>query len=272
MQPQPPPQWTPFGEPGPPAPPARPNRTWLWIVLGAVAALVLVCVVGGALLIPAARHHFTAARPAASSGQPSTGAASGANSGNGAATDCAYQSSTDAGGRKAPVPPAKATASGKVRVTLATSQGNFVVDLDADNAPCTVNSFLSLTRSGYYDNTPCHRLTTSGIFVLQCGDPSGNGDGGPGYRFSDENLPTDQHPAYPRGTVAMANAGPGTNGSQFFLVYADSDIDPNYTVFGTITGGLDVLDKVAQGGTDDTTGSGDGHPKLAVTVRSVKVN
>jgi peptidyl-prolyl cis-trans isomerase B (cyclophilin B) len=270
MQPQPPPQWTPFGQPGPPAPPARRSLTWLWIVLGAVAVVVVGCVVGGVLLIPTARRHFSTARPAASTGQPSTAQASA--SGNGTATDCAYQSSPDSEGHKAPLPPAKATASGTVRVTLATSQGDLVVDLDAENAPCTVNSFLSLTGSGYYNNTPCHRLTTSGIFVLQCGDPSGNGDGGPGYRFSDENLPTGQHPAYPRGTVAMANAGPGTNGSQFFLVYADSDIDPNYSVFGTITGGLDVLDKVAKGGTDDTTGSGDGHPKLAVTVRSVKIS
>src|SRR5256885_9383111 len=120
MQPQPPPQWTPPGTPpgtpgtpgppAPPAPPARRSRTWLWIVLGAVAVLVLVCVVGGALLIPAARRQLSAARPAASSAQPSTDTASGAHSGT--ATDCAYQSSADAEGRKAPLPPAKATASG----------------------------------------------------------------------------------------------------------------------------------------------------------------
>jgi peptidyl-prolyl cis-trans isomerase B (cyclophilin B) len=169
------------------------------------------------------------------------------------------------------MPPAHLAPAGKVRVRLTTSQGDLTLELDADAAPCTVNSFGSLTRNGYYDNTPCHRLTTTGIFVLQCGDPSGSGTGGPGYRYGDENLPTGQHPAYPRGTVAMANAGPSTNGSQFFLVYKDSEIDPNYTVFGTITSGLDVLDKIADGGTDDNNGPGDGRPKLDVTIRSAKI-
>ena len=116
--------------------------------------------------------------------------------------------------------------------------------LDNGKAPCTVNSFASLAQQGYFDNTPCHRLTTAPeLGVLQCGDPSGTGTGGPGYRFPNE-YPTNQYrltdPAlqvpvlYPRGTLAMANAGPGTNGSQFFLVYRDSMLPPTYTVFGTI--------------------------------------
>ena len=272
MQPQPPepaPGFQPGPESGPP--PARGRLTWLWIVLGAVAVLVVVCGIGAALLVPAVRTRLSANRPSAS-GPAAAGAA--ASPGNPSGADCTYPpapgEAPDA--RKAPVPAAKAAVTGKVHATLVTSQGDLTLELNADDAPCTVNSFLSLTRSRYYEHTPCHRLTTSGIFVLQCGDPGGTGTGGPGYRFSDENLPTGQHPAYPRGTVAMANAGPGTNGSQFFLVYQDSDIDPNYTVFGTVSAGLDVLDKVARGGTDDSGGTGDGRPKLDVTIQSVKVN
>ena len=103
---------------------------------------------------------------------------------------------------------------------------------------------------------------------LQCGDPSGTGGGGPGYQFADENL---KGATYPRGTVAMANAGPGTNGSQFFLVYADSTLPPNYTPFGTITEGLDLLDTVAKAGSNDSNGAGDGKPKLSVEIKTLRV-
>jgi peptidyl-prolyl cis-trans isomerase B (cyclophilin B) len=155
-------------------------------------------------------------------------------------------------------------------VTVYTDQGRIGIDLAADAAPCTVNSFLTLARAGFFTGIQCHRLTTEGIYVLQCGDPTGTGAGGPGYRFDDENLPVGQQPAYPRGTVAMANGGPGTNGSQFFLVYRDSDIDPNYSVFGTVTTGLDVLEKVAAAGTDDANGPGDGRPKREITISQVR--
>src|SRR5690606_21777336 len=111
-------------------------------------------------------------------------------------------------------PPAEPTASGTVPATIRTSAGDLAVSLDADAAPCTVNSFLSLAQQGYFDETPCHRLTTSGIFVLQCGDPTGTGTGGPGYEFPDELTGSE---TYPAGTLAMANAGPDTNGSQFFV-------------------------------------------------------
>jgi peptidyl-prolyl cis-trans isomerase B (cyclophilin B) len=109
-------------------------------------------------------------------------------------------------------------------------------------------------------------------FTLQCGDPSGTGVGGPGYEFDDENLPLDRHPPYPRGTVAMANTAPNGNGSQFFMVYRDGDIDPSYPVFGTVTEGLDVLDRIASAGADDSQGSGVGRPKLDVTIQSVTVS
>ena len=134
--------------------------------------------------------------------------------------------------------------------------------MDNGRTPCTVNNFTSLAKQGFFDNTTCHRLTTSTeLGALQCGDPTTTGTGGPGYRFPNE-YPTNQYrltdPAlkipvlYPRGTLAMANSGPGTNGSQFFLVYKDSQLPPTYTVFGTIdSAGLATLDKVAAAGVAD---------------------
>lgn len=165
-----------------------------------------------------------------------------------------------------------------VSVSMSTNQGNLGLILDNAKAPCTVNSFISLAQQGYFNDTPCHRLTAGGgLSVLQCGDPTGTGTGGPGYQFGNE-YPTDQYrpdsPAltqsvvYPRGTLAMANAGPGTNGSQFFLVYQDSQLPPNYTAFGTIDAtGLATLDKIAKGGIKD--GGPDGQPATPVTVKSI---
>ena len=154
-------------------------------------------------------------------------------------------------------------------VTMTTSQGQVVFEMDTAAAPCTASSLRSLASVGYFDGTPCHRLTTRGISVLQCGDPTGTGTGGPGYVFDDENL---EGATYPRGTVAMANGGPGTNGSQFFLVYADSQLPAAYTPFGVITEGLEVLDRVAAAGTDDSSGvQGDGPPALPVQVERLRV-
>ena len=168
-----------------------------------------------------------------------------------------------------------------VGASIATSAGDIGLELDNAKTPCTVNNFASLAQQGYFDNTTCHRLTTEpNLAVLQCGDPSGTGTGGPGYRFPNE-YPTNQYrltdPAlktpvlYPRGTLAMANAGSGTNGSQFFLVYEDSMLPPTYTVFGTIDAtGLATLDKIAAGGVAD--GSNDGKPAKAVTIESVRLD
>lgn len=147
---------------------------------------------------------------------------------------------------------------------LATSCGEVTLTLDAAKAPHTVNSFAYLAGEQYFDHVKCHRLTTQGIYVLQCGDPTGTGSGGPGYEFADENL---TGATYPAGTVAMANAGAGTNGSQFFLVYKDTQLPPNYTPFGKITGGLDVLTKIAAGGVKG--GGGDGAPNANVVLNSV---
>ncbi|MEU9074809.1 peptidylprolyl isomerase [Kitasatospora sp. NPDC004745] len=152
---------------------------------------------------------------------------------------------------------------------LDTNCGKVTLSLDAAKAPHTVNSFAFLAGEKYFDHTKCHRLTTDGIFVLQCGDPTASatvpgGTGDPGYKFADENL---TGATYPAGTVAMANSGPGTNGSQFFLVYKDTQLPPNYTPFGKITGGLDVVQKIAAAGTLE--GGTDGHPMADVTFNSV---
>ncbi|GGQ77003.1 peptidylprolyl isomerase [Kitasatospora griseola] len=148
--------------------------------------------------------------------------------------------------------------------TLDTSAGKVTFSLDAAKAPHTVNSFVFLAGQQFWDNTKCHRLTTEGIYVLQCGDPTGTGSGGPGYQFTDENL---TGATYPAGTVAMANAGPNTNGSQFFLVYKDTQLPPSYTPFGKITGGLDALQKLAQAGVKG--GGTDGPPATPVDVKSI---
>ncbi|OFJ52876.1 peptidylprolyl isomerase [Mycolicibacterium grossiae] len=175
---------------------------------------------------------------------------------------------------KVPTDPAEVSAS------METTQGNIGLQLDNAKAPCTVNSFASLAQQNYFNDTPCHRLTTGGLAVLQCGDPTGQGTGGPGYEFANE-YPTNQYrpddPAlqqpvtYPRGTLAMANAGPGTNGSQFFLVYQDSQLPPGYTVFGKIDQtGLATLDKIAAGGVEG--GGGDGKPATPVQIKSIALD
>ena len=153
--------------------------------------------------------------------------------------------------------------------TIATDQGDVVVDMAAAKAPCTTNSFKHLAQAKYFDGTSCHRLTTENIYVLQCGDPTGQGSGGPGYQFGEENLPAEGQNNYPAGTVAMANAGAGTNGSQFFLVYKDTTLPPNYTIFGNITDGLDVVQKVAAKGVEG--GGNDGAPAQKVTIKNVTV-
>ncbi|WP_395695432.1 peptidylprolyl isomerase [Nocardioides sp.] len=167
-------------------------------------------------------------------------------------------------------PSADAPAEGTVDVTLQTSAGDIPLTLDAAATPCAVNSFVSLADQGYFDDTQCHRLTTAGIFVLQCGDPTGSGAGGPGYSFPDELTGKE---TYPAGTVAMANAGPDTNGSQFFLVYDDTQLSPDYDVIGHLDpSGTAVVKEVAAGGTDDANGPGDGHPTTPVTIDSVTVS
>jgi peptidyl-prolyl cis-trans isomerase B (cyclophilin B) len=163
---------------------------------------------------------------------------------------------------------------------LATTCGDISIALNAAKAPHTVNSFKFLADQGFFDHTKCHRLTTAAaqIFVLQCGDPKGNGSGGPGYTIPDENLASLGKPnakgavVYKAGTVAMANTGqPHTGGSQFFLVYKDSPLPPSYTPFGTISSsGMAVLKKIAKAG--ENTGTGDGAPNATVVINKATVS
>ena len=197
-------------------------------------------------------------------------------------SNCQYPATTEPA-----VKPVKPPRTGKVptdpatiAAVIVTDRGAVPVELDNAKAPCTVNNFASLAAQDYFTGTPCHRLTTGVVLgVLQCGDPSGTGTGGPGYQFPNE-YPTNQYrltdPAmktpvvYPRGTLAMANRGPGTNGSQFFLVYQDSQLPPTYTAFGTISEpGLAVLDQIAAQGV--AGGGDDGKPGAAVNITGVRV-
>ncbi|MGI5246303.1 peptidylprolyl isomerase [Dactylosporangium sp. CA-139066] len=265
--------------PGAAAPP--PRRSMVPIAGGAVLA-VLVCALVAYLALSQSGRSVESIGgsivsagppPATASGRgpaPQVGAPLVTSSAAAAGAACTYAPAERGEGdtRLIATPAPRATLAGRVSATIQTNLGPIGLQLYADRAPCTVNSFVHLSRDDFYSDTPCHRLTTDGLYVLQCGDPSGTGTGTPGYQFGEENLPTTV-PPYPRGTLAMANAGPGTNGSQFFLVYKDSDIPADYTVFGTVTSGLDLLDRIAAAGT--ATGGPDGPPKLTVQISEIRV-
>lgn len=176
---------------------------------------------------------------------------------------CTYSEDGQPAAKKVDVPDSSASRTGTVDATLTTSVGDLELALDADGAPCTVNSFVSLAEQGYFDGTTCHRLVTEGIHVLQCGDPTGTGTGGPGYSYADE-LNGDE--TYPAGTLAMANAGADTNGSQFFIVYEDTELPPSYTVFGTVSDATveKVAEVAAAGNADDGVA-----PATAVDIEKV---
>ncbi|MGY5126068.1 peptidylprolyl isomerase [Streptomyces nigrescens] len=163
---------------------------------------------------------------------------------------------------------------------LATTCGTIELKLDAGKAPHTVNSFAFLAGQGYFDHSKCHRLVDQGIYVLQCGDPKGTGQGTPGYTIPDENLKDSRLKGgvYPAGTVAMANRYDGrsdktrnSGGSQFFLVYQDSKLPPNYTPFGTVTGGMDVLKKIAKAGSTPDPQTGNTAPNATVVIDKATV-
>lgn len=259
------------------------NRRIRQIALITAAAVATVGVVGGGYLL-------------LTRGNDKTSTASSAATPTAAATSSTAPSASASAGAATPVaggcpavtvkPPAKpkqfakappaSDAGGKSwKLDLATTCGKVTVELDGKKAPQAVSAMLLLAKSGFFDNTPCHRLVTSGIFVLQCGDPTGSGSGGPGFQYGPvENAPKDN--VYPAGTVAMARqSGNGTSmGSQFFLVYKDSTIPSDtaggYTVLGDISKGLDVVTKVAAGGV--TGGATDGAPARAVSITSTSVS
>lgn len=153
---------------------------------------------------------------------------------------------------------------GPKQITLQTNCGDIVIQTYFKQAPVTITVLSALVKGGYYNRTLCHRLTTEGIFVLQCGDPTATGSGGPEFRYRDENLPAAGTNNYPAGVVAMANSGPNTNGSQFFLVYKDTTLGPNYTIWGRITSGLEIVRHVAEGGVKN--GQADGAPVRTIAI------
>jgi peptidyl-prolyl cis-trans isomerase B (cyclophilin B) len=240
-----------------PPSPARSRLRWFrqrpLLAVGALATVLLLATACGTASPAASSTSAAGSRSAAASAAPGT-------------INCSYEP----GGRAAKeveLPAENEPTVGPETASVNLTGGTVTIDLDRATAPCTVGSFVHLAQAGYYDDTPCHRLTkAASLSVLQCGDPSGTGGGGPGYSFADETNPD---MVYPAGTVAMANAGPDTNGSQFFLVYEDSKLPPDYTVFGTMTEGLDVLRAIAAKGASG--GGKDGAPINPITISTVTV-
>ncbi len=267
------------------------RRRILAIVGGSVAGVAVVAAVVVTVVLTNQEHKNK--QTSASAGSSPTSAAAGGLAGvpslpsfkpaANLGANCQYEPSPEPASKQVKPPRAGKvpTDPAQVSVSMVTSQGNVGLLLANNESPCTVNSFVSLAQQKFFDGTQCHRLTTSPTSaVLQCGDPTGDGTGGPGYQFANE-YPTDQYkpddPAqhepvvYPRGTLAMANRGPNTNGSQFFMVYKDSQLPPEYTVFGKIQqDGLATLDKVAKAGV--AGGGQDGPPATEVTIKSVRMD
>lgn len=202
-------------------------------------------------------------------GDDDASGSNGGGSGDGGDVTCTYEADGSEPATKVELPPSEPAVSGKVNITLKTSVGDVKATLDADDAPCTVNSFVSLAEQDFFDGTQCHRMgAMPGFGFLQCGDPTATGTGGPGYSFADE-LSGDEE--YTAATLAMANSGPDTNGSQFFMVFDDSQFDgPNYTTFGELDeASMKLLAGVGAKGTDDP--SGVGMPKQKVEFTDIVV-
>lgn len=165
--------------------------------------------------------------------------------------------------------PKKMTPGKMGKFTLVTNCGNIVIRTNGVKAPVTMTALTALAKGGYFNASLCHRLTTANIFVLQCGDPTATGTGGPGFAYLDENLPPQIVNNYPAGTLAMANSGPSTNGSQFFLVYANTTLGSNYTIWGKITSGLNIVTYIAKAGVKG--GGPDGTPAKKIAIERVIV-
>lgn len=240
-------------------------------IIGTVAAVAVIAGGGGALAFAMNNQGSaknTQSSAISSSPTPSVTAKPG---------ECAYQPlKAQAGQQVKDVgrPPVK-PATGTYAMTINTSLGKIVAKLDGTKAACTVNSFNYLAGKKFFDNTKCHRLVTSGIKVLQCGDPSGTGTGGPAYGFGNENVPkagSGGQATYKRGVIAMAHSSaPNSNGSQFFIVYGDSPLPADYTIFGEITEGMDVVDSVAKAGAAPADQSGNTAPKKKIEIKDLTV-
>jgi peptidyl-prolyl cis-trans isomerase B (cyclophilin B) len=245
-------------------------------VIGLIAGLTIAFTGGGT---PKAAPSASASAKASASPSATTTAAASAAAVKEPATHCTYTQTTSTG--KPSMPTASPNYKAAYTATINTNLGKIVINLLNSKATCTVNSFVHLAETNFWNNTQCHRVSNSdGLYMLQCGDPTAAasqklscssttlGTGGPGYAFDDENLTS---ATYKAGTVAMANSGANTNGSQFFLVFKDTSLSPSYTPFGTITSGLDILQKVANAGTSCTFSAGGGVPKEKVVINSVTI-
>ncbi|HEU5156096.1 MAG TPA: peptidylprolyl isomerase [Streptosporangiaceae bacterium] len=232
------------------------------LLVGGAAAAAVVLVTGAAAAVIYWNGRGGGGNTPQEPSSPSAAAA--------AAGPCRYLPQSEGAVRNVGVPPSRPVATGRVQATVETNLGTLTMRLDGAKAPCTVNSIVYLADRKFYDNTPCHRLTTSETLkVLQCGDPSGTGTGGPAYRFGTENTAGAR---YTRGTVAIANAGTSdSNGSQFFILYADApDLPPTYTVVGNVATGMDIVDRVAAAGAKPGLGEGDGPPNRRITITQLR--
>jgi peptidyl-prolyl cis-trans isomerase B (cyclophilin B) len=239
----------------------RKRQRTSWAVFGGVLTLLL-----AVFLVPRLFDGDDATDPQASASPSASGDPTPSPSA--APGECAYTPVAEQGSKDVGVPPADGFDKKPRTATIKLNTGTVEFETFSDKAPCTVGSLVHLAGKKYFDGTKCHRLTTGeGLKVLQCGDPTGTGAGGPGYQMAEENL---DGATYKAGTVAMAKAqAPGSTGSQFFLVYADSTLPPEYTPLGKITKGLDVLQKIADAGTAD--GGTDGAPKSDVLIETLTV-
>jgi peptidyl-prolyl cis-trans isomerase B (cyclophilin B) len=240
--------------------------------MGIVAAVVAALVVAGVILLgTGVLGGGDDSNDAAAGSSPATDTAASPSPGDdGTDGTCDFTADASANPNATDVgtPPAEVETSGSTNVTMTTNRGAIGLTLDRAGAPCATASMVYLAEQKFYDGTPCHRLTTSdALQVLQCGDPSGTGMGGPSYQFPTRVTGEE---TYERGVLAMANSGNGFDGSQFFLVYGDSQLPPNYTVMGTIDeAGLEVIDAIAAKGVEG--GGEDGGPAEDVTIESLKV-
>lgn len=245
--------------------------------IGAVVVLVLGLAAGLSLVF------VGGSTPAAKSKPKATASASATSSASAVAEPAHHCTYTTTGSGKPSMPTASPDYNASYTATINTNLGKIGITLLNSKATCTVNSFAHLAATNFFNNTQCWRVDNSnGIYMLQCGDPTATanaklscssstlGSGGPGYQFADENL---TGATYPAGTVAMANGGANTNGSQFFLVFKNTSLSPSYTPFGKITSGLDILQKVAKAGTSCSLSAsvGGGVPKEKVIINSVTV-
>jgi cyclophilin family peptidyl-prolyl cis-trans isomerase len=246
-------------------------------LLAAVAVIAVLVVVGAAVLITNVIGGDDGAAAADGSTTPGSGAAAAATTNADGTVACDYQPDTsgntnlkDVG--TPPTPEATPT-QGTDTLRMSTGQGDLTLTLDRASAPCAAASFTYLAQQKFFDNSPCHREVNQAAFgVLQCGDPTGTGQGGPTYKFAQE---VSSSTTYPRGTIAMANSGsPNSTGSQFFLCFTDTQLSPDYTAVGTVDqAGLAVLDQIAAAGNNGSfePSPGGGAPKVPVTITSMTV-